>query len=97
MLITIVVVLRSYFQKSRLSLTLPISDAWFWDGHVKQVLENGGFPYVERHHKEGYIAAHTLLSSGTSYLSFSFLSVDWSDDERVQFKNEILNSVQAIG
>jgi hypothetical protein len=45
-----------------------------------------------------YISLRTpLLSSGTSYLSFSFLSVDWSDDERVQFKNEILNSVQAIG
>jgi hypothetical protein len=61
MLITIVDVLRSYFQKSSLSLTLPISDAWFWDGHVKQVLENGGFPYVERHHKEVYIAAHTFV------------------------------------
>lgn len=78
--------------------TLPIGDAWLSDDHVKKVLENGGFKSVETHHKDVYMAANTFVElRDLLHLSFSFLVMNWSDNEKAQFKNVMLSFVQDMG
>lgn len=76
---------------------LPISESWFLQKHVEDVLREGGFSSIEVHEREVHLGAASLEGvCGLLVRSFGSVCMDWDGGEQEAFKARLVDFARPV-